>query len=154
MASLYEIDNAIMNCIDAETGEAIDEEALDALLLEREQKIENVALWVKNLTADAAAYKAEKEVFAEREKQAKAKAESLKAWLAKALDGQAFKTAQTAVSFRASAVVVIDDIDTVPEEFRRIKTTIEADKVALKDRLKEGDVAGCHLEQKSNITVK
>ena len=47
MASLYEINAAIMGCVDLETGEIIDVEQLQALQLEREQKIENVALWCK-----------------------------------------------------------------------------------------------------------
>ena len=73
MASLYEIDNAIMECIDPETGEIIDAERLTALQMERDKKIEGVACWVKNLDADAAAYKAEKDAFAARQ----AKAEKL-----------------------------------------------------------------------------
>ena len=46
--TLYEIDNAILECIDLETGEIIDTDKLDALQLERETKIENVALWIKD----------------------------------------------------------------------------------------------------------
>lgn len=56
--NLYEIDKAILACIDPETGELIDEAALQDLQMERTQKIKNVALWLKNLNASAAAYKA------------------------------------------------------------------------------------------------
>ena len=49
MDSLYEIDFEIMNCIDFETGEVVDVEKLTELQMEREHKIESVALWVKNL---------------------------------------------------------------------------------------------------------
>ncbi len=45
MATLYEIDAAIMDCVDAETGEIIDEEQLTTLLMERSAKLEGVALW-------------------------------------------------------------------------------------------------------------
>lgn len=68
MASLYQIDQAILECLDAETGEIIDAEKLDALFMEKNQKIENIALWIKNLQADALAYKAEKDAFAARQK--------------------------------------------------------------------------------------
>jgi hypothetical protein len=34
---LYEIDNAIMDCVDMETGEIIDVERLSALQMERDQ---------------------------------------------------------------------------------------------------------------------
>ena len=40
---LYEIDEAILNCIDTETGEIIDADQLDKLTMERDTKIENVA---------------------------------------------------------------------------------------------------------------
>ena len=60
MANLYEIDAAISGCIDAESGEIIDTERLDNLLIERSKKLEGVALWIKNLESDAAAIKAEK----------------------------------------------------------------------------------------------
>ena len=47
MATLYEIDAAISGCIDAESGEIIDTERLDNLLIERSKKLEGVALWIK-----------------------------------------------------------------------------------------------------------
>ena len=34
MSTLYEIDRAIMNCCNQETGEMIDQEALDALMMQ------------------------------------------------------------------------------------------------------------------------
>lgn len=40
---LYEINEAILNCIDPETGEA-DPEKLDELLMMREEKLEGLAL--------------------------------------------------------------------------------------------------------------
>ena len=43
---LYEIDQAILNCIDLETGEIIDTEQLDKLTMEREAKLENIACWI------------------------------------------------------------------------------------------------------------
>ena len=65
---LYEIDQAIMDCIDMETGEIVNEELLNDLQMERDAKIENVALWIKELKAEAEALKAEKLAFAERQK--------------------------------------------------------------------------------------
>jgi hypothetical protein len=55
MMTLYEIDDAILACVDPETGEIINPEALTALQMEREKKLENVALWVKDLKAEAEA---------------------------------------------------------------------------------------------------
>ena len=77
MATLYEIDKAILECVDAETGEIIDDKALGELELARDNKIENIACWIKNLKADVESYKKEKEVFIQKEKAAKNKAEGL-----------------------------------------------------------------------------
>ena len=60
MATLYEIDKAILECVDAETGEIIDDKALEELELARDNKIENIACWIKNLKADAESYKKER----------------------------------------------------------------------------------------------
>lgn len=73
MATLYEIDAAIMDCVDTETGEIIDEEQLNALLMERSAKLEGVALWIKNLDSDAAAIRAEREALEKRQKAAEKK---------------------------------------------------------------------------------
>lgn len=152
--TLYEIDQSILECIDLETGEVVDAERLDALHIEREEKIENVALWYKNLMADAEAYKAEKNAFYEREKAARNKAESLKEWLKNALEGQNFKTTKAAVSFRNSEVVVVKDIYAIPDDFLRYEEP-SVDKMAVKKALKDGmNIAGVVLETNSSITVK
>lgn len=155
MASLYEIDQGILECLDMETGEIIDPERLDALQMERSQKIESVALWIKNLSADVLAYKAEKESFAEREKVAKAKIERLKTWLTEALEGQKFSTAKCAVSFRKSARVEIEDPDCIPKHLMVETMTIQPDKNAIKEILKSGqEINGCRLVESINPQIK
>ena len=89
--TIYEIDQAIMRCVDLETGEIIDTEKLDKLQMERDTKLENVACWIKDLKAEAEALKNEKQALAERQKVAENKMESLKKYLGYALDGNAFK---------------------------------------------------------------
>lgn len=155
MASLYDIDQRILSCVDQETGEVIAPEHLEALQMEREQKIEGVVLWIKNLLADAAAYKAEKNAFEMRQKEAEAKAESLKQWLAKALAGEKFHTAKCAVSFRTSQKVEVLDLNNVPEELLRKTTSVEPDKKTIKAWLMAGvAVPGCRLETCLNTQIK
>ena len=72
--TIYEIDQAIMECVDIETGEIIDTEQLDKLQMERNTKLENVACWIKDLKAEAEALKAEKQALAERQRVAENKA--------------------------------------------------------------------------------
>ena len=155
MSTLYHIDTAILECCDIETGEIIDANALDALMMEREQKIENIALYIKNLTADAAAYKAEKEAFAAREAQAANKADRLKKYLTTALNGQKFSTSRCAVSFRRSEVVEIDEEEAIPAEYMKETVKQTPDKVAIKAAIKAGqEISGCHLAENQNISIK
>lgn len=154
MATLYEIDAAILSCVDLETGEILDAEQLQALQMEREQKIENVALYYKNVLSDAAAYKAEKDAFAEKERKAKATAESLKKWLADALQGEKYKTARVNISFRSSSCVVVDDVLNLPPRFVKFKDP-EPDKVAIKEAIKNGEeVSGARIEASQSIIIK
>lgn len=154
MATLYEIDAAILECIDMETGELLDPERLTALQMERDEKLENAALWYKNLLSDAAQYKAEKEAFAAKEKAARAKADSLKEWLDKALAGNSFKTVRVSASYRRSEAVIIDDIYAINEDYLKYGEPT-ADKVGIKQAIKAGlTISGAHLEERNSLTIK
>ena len=151
--NIYDINRAIENCI-TEDGEVIDEQALTELLMAKEEKIENVACWIKNLTAEAEAIKAEKEKLAERQKQAEAKAESLKKWLAFALEGEKFTTARVAISYRKSVSVKVDE-SLLDKKYMKEKVTYTPDKIALKKALQAGEnIEGAYLEEKQNIQIK
>ena len=152
--TIYEINQAIMECVDLETGEIIDTEQLDKLTMEREAKLENVACWIKELKAEAEALKAEKMAFAKRQQVAENKMESLKKYLAYALDGQAFKTTRASVTFRKSQSVEIADIYKLDENYLRYKEP-EADKTAIKEAIKAGQtVAGATLVENTSVIIK
>ena len=70
MRALYDIDQEILDCVDLETGEILDSAKLDALQMERERKLEGVALWIKDL------------------KSLDNKIDGLKQWLLYALNGE------------------------------------------------------------------
>ncbi|MDE6425601.1 MAG: siphovirus Gp157 family protein, partial [Ruminococcus sp.] len=61
--TLYEIDTRISECIDSENGEVLDLDRLSGLAMERSEKLEGVALWIKNLDATAKAIRAERDVL-------------------------------------------------------------------------------------------
>lgn len=155
MASLYEIDQEILNCIDVETGEILDVEKLTELQMARETKLENVALWIKNLNSDMAAYKAEIDAFKQRYDAAKNKVENLKKWLTDILEGQKMVTSKVQVTFRKSESVQIADEELVPKEYIKQKIETAPDKIAIKDAIKSGKaVAGCELVTNTNISIK
>ncbi len=152
--NLYEIDNEIMNCVDMETGEIIDAEKLDNLQMDKEQKIENIALWIKNLVSDAEALKAEKQAFADRQRAAENKATSLKKYLANYLAGEKYKSAKVSVSFRKSEAVNILDMSKIPEQYLKVAEPT-ADKTGIKNALKAGEIiAGAELVENQNIQIK
>lgn len=154
MASLYEINAAILECVDLETGEIVDVEKLQELQMEREQKIESVALWYKNLLSDAAQYKAEKDAFAEKERAAKAKAERLKEYLLTALQGEAYKSTRVNISYRSSNRVIVDDALNLPPRFVRFADP-EPDKKEIMAAIKAGEeVNGAHMESSTSIIIK
>jgi hypothetical protein len=162
--TLYEIDKSIeqlVNAVDPETGELlVDNDALDALMMERDGKIENIACFIKNLTADAKALKDEEAALAERRKAAEKKAERLKDYLTYVLGGEKFQTVKCAVSFRKSQTVEIDEgfpewaEKTGNDNLLRYKAP-EANKVAIKALLAQGaDIPCARLTQNTSITIK
>ncbi|MDE7323069.1 MAG: siphovirus Gp157 family protein [Lachnospiraceae bacterium] len=157
--NLYEIDHAILDCVDMETGEIVNVDALNTLEMERDAKIENIALWIKNLLSDAEQMKAERDALAEREKSAKNKAENLKKYLSGYLNGKKFSTPKVAISFRNSTSVEVSDINKImslddADSYLKYSEPTP-DKTAIKNAIKSGvQIPGCSLVEKSNIQIK
>lgn len=152
--NLFQIDEEIMNCVDMETGEIIDIAKLDKLQMERDEKIENIGCWIKNLTADAEALKEQKLIFAERQKAAENKVESLKRYLANYLAGQKFSTPKVVISFRKASSVNITDMAAIPKKYLKVVEPT-ADKTAIKDAIKAGiSVAGAEIVEGRSILIK
>lgn len=165
--TLWEIDRAIeaaiLDCVDEETGEIItDFSAVEALQMEREAKIENLVLYVKNLTTEAAGIREEEKALAERRKAKEAKAERLKNYLASVLDGAAFETSKCRCSFRKSQAVNITDNAALLWYLQSMSLDKcykhkEPDivKAELAKLLKTGAVVpGATLEERNNMTIK
>lgn len=158
MANLYEISAQILDCIDVETGEVVDVERVAALEMALDEKVENIALWIKNLMADAEAYKREKESFAYKQKVAENKIKSLKEYLGGYLAGNKWKSDRVSISFRKSQSVEVDLQRLMAfdgaDKFLRYKEP-DADKTAIKEALKNGDVIpGCALVENQSIQIK
>nr|DAZ56832.1 MAG TPA: resistance protein [Caudoviricetes sp.] len=158
--SIYDIDSAITALIDNETGEVTDEEAFDALQMERDVKVENIGLYFKDLTAEAKAIKEEEASLAARRKAVENKAERLKHLLDYALNGDKFSTPRLKVSYRKSSTVELsagftewaeinaDDLLTYSEP--------KPNKTAIKAAIKDGRVPEnlATIETHENISIK
>lgn len=157
MAKLYDLVREIEDFefeIDEETGEILNANDLDNLELEKNEKIEQLCLWFKNLKSDASAYKAEKDSFAKKQKAAENKAESIKNYIAYILAGENFKTDRVTVSYRRSEQVECPDMSLVDDDYLRFKEP-ELDKTKIKKALKDGiKVGGCMLVERQNMQIK
>lgn len=152
--NLYEIDNAIMSLVDEETGEIMDPEAFEDLDMQREDKIENIACWIKNLKSDAEQLKNEEKALCERRKSAERKAESLKGYLQRYLAGEKFKTAKVSVSYRKSDSVEVTNIKEIPEEYLKYSDP-EPMKMDIKAAIKSGvKIPGAILVTDQNMIIK
>lgn len=154
MMNLYEINERILDCVDPETGEVIDIQMLEGLQMERDSKIENIALWIKNLLSDAEELDREKKKLADRQRISENKAKSLKEYLSRFVYGEKFKTPRVSISWRKSESVSVDDINSVPDKFLKYSDPAP-DKTAIKKAIKSGeDVPGAHLIEGKNIQIK
>lgn len=156
--TLFEIDKAIQDFefeIDEETGEILNPNALEELEMAREQKIENVGLYIKNLEAEADAVENQEKTFAIRKKRIRKKIEGLKGFLEYALQGEKFKTDKVEMSFRKSESVHVTDEHLIPDEYKLFTVVKKPDKKIIKDALKKGkEIMGCELIEKQNIQIK
>ena len=147
--------------IDEETGELGSVvQALDALRMAREEKLENVACWVKNLIAEADAIREEENRLIKRRKSAETKAARLKAWLLAALtreDGTTdkLKTGRVMVSVKRNPPsTVVNDL-LLPSTYKVAKITYQANKELIKrELLAGGEVPGAHLEYGRSVIIK
>jgi len=165
MRKLYEIradiEDCILNATDPETGELLDTEQLDKLMVEHDTKIENVALYVKDSRAEAAAIKAEIEELKKRMDRLNRNADGAEGWLEHDLNGQKFTTARCECVFRKSLSVEVEEgFCEFAEAFEledliTVKRTVTPNKTAIKKLLKDGgELEFCHLVEKQNISIK
>lgn len=151
--TLYDIDQSLLDLIDTESGEIADMEAFELLQMERDRKLEGIALAYKNFTAEAKALGEQKKAFAEREKAALNKAEKCRKLLERGLAGQKMETPMVAVSYRKSTAVEITDLEALP--FSYTVTEIKPDKERITAALKNGEtVPGAELVARQNIQIK
>ena len=161
MASLYEIAWMYRQVLDMEP-ESDDEfgammTALDELQGELTEKADNIVKYIRNLSAEADALKAEEAALYKKRKEAENKAERLKAYLAAqmTLCGlRELKAGLFKLRFQPTTPAIsIIDVFAVPEKFRRVAVGI--DKLAIRDALKNGEeVPGIELQRGEALVIR
>jgi Neuraminidase (sialidase) len=152
---LFEINEAIANIIDFETGEILDSEAYENLKMERKDKLTNIALLYKNMTSDAKQLKELEKEYSDRRKRCEKTAEWCKETLAMELAGDKFEDEKKrfSISWRKSEKLIILDEKAISDEW--IKTEIKYDVAGMKSAMKSGEaVSGVELIQNQSIQIK
>lgn len=137
-------------------------ERLNALEMARNEKLENIALYIKNLDAETAAIVDEIGKLTERRRRKENKADYLRQYLQLALEGQRFETAKCAVNYRKSQAVELEN----EEDFVEWASTNGRDdlltyqrpkvnKTEVKAALKAGaEIPGAALVERNNMQIR
>lgn len=164
---LYEINDKIRELLDMldegvigfedENGEMqYITEKLDEL--DRKKKLENAALAVEELKAEADELNRKAKALKERADAKSNRVDSLKSYIIncmqafgdKKIDGE-----MCSLSVSVRDKVEVDSIDLLPREYIRSKTTFEADKKAIGDAIKKGAIIeGARVIKNPSLSIK
>ncbi|MEN2352348.1 siphovirus Gp157 family protein [Limosilactobacillus fermentum] len=134
-------------------------DTLDAINDAIEDKADNIAAWIDDLTSAAKRKKAKAKEWNDSAKADLNKADSLKHYLIQELAYAGKKKMETdrfLLSTRNNdPSTIIDDETLIPDTFKNTKVTESVDKTAIKEAIKLGkDVPGAHLQPSKSITIK
>ena len=164
MANLYEINEVLLYALaradveaieyDGEITEATAEE-LDRLEMNREDKIQNTALYIKNIAAEIAMIKAEEKNLKERRVSLEKTGERISEWLKSNLRGEKRASGNFKISYRKSQAVEVSNVDLLPARFVTKKMTVMPIKTDIKKAILSGEeINGAVVIEKSNMVVK
>ena len=161
MATLFEINQGLMDLVDMETGEIKDLDAWDALKMDRQEKLENIALLAKNSAADIKILKDEEDSFKRRRKAAEKTLAWCKETLLRELKGEKLmdERRRFSVFYRQTERVKVNDFSLVPKEFIKeipeyMKESL-VDKQGIKTAIEAGRmVPGAEIETAPSIQIR
>lgn len=164
--NLFDVNSAIENFefkVDEETGEILNLDELDNLKMQKDEKTENIALYIKNLKAQEKALDEEQKAMYARKKATTNKRQRLEGYLSRFLKGNKFESSKCKISFRNSTQVIIDDEDKFINWAKIYNPQLIEEKVEVKPVKKEIlnainnenlVVEYAHLERERNINIK
>jgi hypothetical protein len=128
---------------------------LERLEGEREEKLLNLAVWVKDLKAEAEAFTSEIKRLQGRQKALINKSERIKEFIDYNLQkGEKLSDTRAVLSYRKSTQVVLDvQPEDLPVGLKKISLT--ADKTAIKEYLKtHPDCKLAHMQENHSLQIK
>lgn len=158
-----EIDEAMMNLVDEETGEILDIHEFEKLAMSKQDKIENMALWVLDLKDESEQINAEIQRLKDRKAATDNKMKRLKEYIQIILGGEKLRTPLVSVSFRSNESVNITDAEAVinwVQHYNKDDGVLkylppEISKTGIKQLIKEGaTIPGASLESTTSTIIK
>lgn len=162
--TLREIDQAILELFDPETGDLFDEDGMEFELLQMalEEKIKNTALYFRQLAGEAKVLADEIAGLQKKKKVTENKMKWLKYLLDQALQGQKFHHPLVDVTYRKSTYLDIKDESAVIEYCQKSgyvdclkQKPVEISATDVTRLIKEGvEVPGAEIAERYNLGVK
>lgn len=172
MRKLYEINADVERLLDEEStlrldnGQAVDTESgevfslaerLEALQLEKEQKVESVALYAGDIIERKAALDARIKALQDVSKGLQKQIDGLTNYILFATENSGLETSNVLVKVKKNAPkTIIENEAELPECFIRTVTKVETspDKTAIKKAIQAGEIVpGAHLENSYSVTI-
>lgn len=161
--NIYQIQNEyqlLINQIIESDGEVTPELEL-ALTINKDQlqsKSESYAYIIKQMDAECDIIDLEIKRLQQCKKVSENTIDRLKSTLTTAMnvfEVPEIKTPLIKINFRKSESVIVMDVNDLPKEYKVVKVTEQADKVKIKEALKDGEsILGCELVVNQNIQIK
>lgn len=158
--SLYEIAEAYQNLNSVmESGSDTElTEYLDGIQTQLEDKVSNIIKYGRSLELTSGAIDTEIDRLKDLKRLYDARSDSLKEYIAYSMVKHGITKVDTdiaKISFKKSVTTEIDDVEKLPKEFVLVKTSIQPDKLAIKEALESGkSVSGAHLESHNNLVIR
>ena len=131
---------------------------LDAISMQLDNKVDNIVKFRQERLATVTAIDSEVQRLLAMKKSHERLAERLKEYISTAMilhDIEKIDTGLFKVSFLNSESVEVTDEDLISDEFKKVKTVFQVDKLALKAALKAGiAVEGAELIKRKNLQIK
>lgn len=141
--------------VSVESGEVFTADALDALKMERDEKVDNCLMVMRQYEADSVAIDTEIKRLTALKKTYQSRAEWLKSYVQGCLKGEKFKSDKFNVTYRNTKSANIVDWTLIPAEFYKDRTDKDISKSKIMEVLKAGgSVPGAELEEKTSMVVK
>lgn len=161
--NLYQLNDCLNQANEALESGASPEDvraAIDSISEDMNNKIVSVVYWIRNLSANVEAIKAEENRLESNRKSLENQIDGLKSYIRENMVASDMKRCTDGIInvtiCNAKPVLVVDDESLIPEEYQKIDVKTSLDKKAMLDALKEGkEVAGASIgKSEAGLLIK